>query len=283
VATITNVTPDHFDRHPDFEDYLETKLRLLAKMGAGNAIIMNVDEPSLPIATMHAMANHAHFVGFSPSGKTSLPPWPNLSPGATSRDGDWATFGTQEIPRDGLRAPGEHNLINAMTAWEMAVAFMGRPTRAQEESMMADLLAFRGIEHRMELVGERDGVRVYNNSMCTNPAALIASSKGLGGRQHLLVGGLRKNLDFTPAGQYFADAPHKVYIFGPDPGALNHQLGGLWPVYNTLEDAFLAAIDKAKPGEIIILAPGCASADPYPNFRDRGEAFKSMAKEWLST
>ncbi len=283
IATIVNVTPDHLDRHPDFEDYFQTKLRQLARMTPSDCVVLNLDEPTLPPERIRGAANGAEIVGFAPSGNREIPPGLGIEPGVTTAEGNHVRLGGQEIRRDGLLVPGDHNVVNAMTAWEMAAAFLGRPTPQQEAGMLQALLEFRGLEHRMELLGERGGVRVYNNSMCTNPAALVSSSRGLSARQHLLLGGKTKNLDFRPVGDYLADSPHKAYLFGPGLGPLNEQLGGAWPEYPSLEGAFAAATRAAKPGEAILLAPGCASAEPYANFRERGEAFRAMAKEWLES
>ena len=118
--------------------------------------------------------------------------------------------------------------------------------------------------------------------MCTNPAALIASSQSMPRRQHILMGGITKNLDFAPVGEYLATTSHKVYVYGPEPRQMNSMLGREWPVYPTLEAAFVAAGDNATSGDAVILAPGCASAEPYANFKERGDDFRRMAKEWLA-
>ena len=133
----------------------------------------------------------------------------------------------------------------------------------------------------MEPVGERDGVLVVNNSMCTNPTAVIVSSRGVGRSQRLLIGGKRKGLDFTQVGEYLKETAHGAYLFGPDPEGLNRQLGGEWPAFDTMELAFEAALKDAQSGDAVILMPGCASAEPFANFRERGDAFREMAKEWV--
>jgi UDP-N-acetylmuramoylalanine--D-glutamate ligase len=76
---------------------------------------------------------------------------------------------------------------------------------------------------------------------------------------------------------------HKAYLFGEAKDLLNEQLGGGFPTYNTMQEAFQAATEKARPGEVIMLAPGCASTDQFQDFRDRGNVFKTIAKEWLES
>lgn len=144
------------------------------------------------------------------------------------------------------------------------------------------LKAFRGLAHRMEPVGERNGIRVINNSMCTNPDAVIKSAQSVKDPAHLLIGGVNKKLDFKPLKNYLANNRRKAYLFGTDAEELNHMLGGNLPIFDTLEQAFHAATENAVKGEVIMLAPGCASSDQFRDFRDRGNVFKAIAKEWLS-
>jgi UDP-N-acetylmuramoylalanine--D-glutamate ligase len=135
----------------------------------------------------------------------------------------------------------------------------------------------------MEAVGEKNGVKVINNSMCTNPAAVISSSRAIAARQHLLLGGSNKKLDFEPLQNYLEKSHNKAYLFGCDAESLNAQLGGGFPVFETMAEAFQDAVRNANAGEVIMLAPGCASMDQFRDFEDRGNVFKTMAKEWLES
>lgn len=144
------------------------------------------------------------------------------------------------------------------------------------------LMAFEGVAHRMEALGSKNRVRIINNSMCTNPDAVIKSAMAVRDPAHLLIGGVNKGLDFGPLRHYLANHRHKAYLFGSDAADLNKMLGESYPVFRTLEEAFRAAMEAAVPGEVIMLAPGCASTDQYRDFRDRGDDFRNLAKEWLS-
>ena len=135
----------------------------------------------------------------------------------------------------------------------------------------------------MEYVGSKDGVRIINNSMCTNPDAVVKSAQAVRGPNHLIMGGKDKYLPFTPVRNYLASGMHKAYLYGEAKDLLNEQLGGGFPTYNTLQEAFRAATERARPGEVIMLAPGCASTDQFDDFRDRGNVFKTIAKEWLES
>ena len=144
------------------------------------------------------------------------------------------------------------------------------------------LRSFKGLAHRMERLGERDRVRVINNSMCTNPDAVIKSAMAVKDPSHLLIGGVNKGLDFGPLKHYLANHRHRAYLFGSDAANLDAMLGGGYPTFRTLQEAFAAATEKAVPGEVIMLAPGCASTDQFRDFRERGDVFRDIAKEWLN-
>ncbi len=155
------------------------------------------------------------------------------------------------------------------------------PILALPPEIVSGLKQFHGLAHRMEYVGEKSGVRVINNSMCTNPDAVIKSASSLRDAAHLLIGGVNKGLDFKPLKHYLANHRHKAYLFGSDASKLNEMLGGDHPIFDTMKAAFEAATQNAVSGEVIMLAPGCASTDQFRDFRDRGIVFKSIAKEWL--
>ena len=127
----------------------------------------------------------------------------------------------------------------------------------------------------------RDGVRVINNSMCTNPDAVMKSVQAVRDPTHILMGGVNKGLDFGPLRHYLANHRHQVYLFGIDAAALREMLGVDGPIFSSMADAFNSAAQNATNGEVIMLAPGCASTDSFRDFRDRGNVFKAIATDWL--
>ncbi len=157
------------------------------------------------------------------------------------------------------------------------------PIRALPVEIIEGLKSFKGLAHRMEMIGVRNGIRVINNSMCTNPDAVIKSAQSVRDPAHLIIGGVNKGLDFKPLKHYLANHRHKAYLFGSAATGLNEMLGGNYPIFDTLKQAFEAATLTAVRGEVIMLAPGCASTDQFRDFRDRGNVFKAIAKEWLGT
>jgi UDP-N-acetylmuramoylalanine--D-glutamate ligase len=266
VATITNITEDHQDRYRSFEKYKTAKLNMFRNMGEGQVIVLNLDEESLDLE----LAGSVGFIGFCPDGGSG-------ENAQTRRTDDALWFSGEEVKFVDLPFIGEMNFANAMTAWEMACAYVGEPTMG----MLRRLLEFRPLENRMEPLGARDGVQVVNNSMCTNPMAVVKSCESLPQKLHILMGGNTKEGDYSSLQKYLHIAGHKVYLYGDDSGYLNSLLGGGYPEYSDLRSAFVDAVSVAEFGEVVMLAPGCASSGPYANFKERGSAFKQIAKEWL--
>lgn len=266
VAAITNITPDHLDRHPDFADYRDTKLRLFANMGEDDTVIVNQNAPPF-VEILNAIPSgvDVRFIGDADGSSKFGPTTLTLS-------------GLGEVPLTDFPWKGRLNSVNAAMAWELARAALGE--HANPQQMVAALKGFRGLANRMERLGSYHGVAIVNNSMCTNPAAVIANSEATGGRQILLMGGVTKELDFSPVREYLATQPHEVILFGAD-SDLQEQLNHNWARTNTLADAFSLAMEKAKDGDTVILSPGCASAAPYLNFRERGDAFRAIVTHWL--
>ena len=261
TATISNITPDHLNRYESFEEYADTKRRIFQRMGDDDRAIWQdgdyTTEPPHGIKTLtygsgakHAWTdgNRMHLAG--------------------------ACIDLEELP---FKEP--HNYLNAMAAGLLTYGFSEES--ADPQTILNSLKEFKGLAHRMERLGEKNGVKLINNSMCTNPAAVISSSQAVQGKQRLLIGGVNKSLDFAPVGEYLRKTENAAYLFGTDGRAISEAMGGGWPVFTTMAEAFAAAASDAKPGETIMLAPGVASMDQFVDFRDRGEAFRQLAMEWL--
>jgi len=119
--------------------------------------------------------------------------------------------------------------------------------------------------------------------MCTNPAAVMASTAALEVPQRILMGGQTKGLDFGPVRDFLATRQDVVYLFGADRERLAEVLGDRAKCFDSMEDAFRAATLDARPGEIVVLSPGCRSSHPYADFVERGREFTRMAREWLAS
>jgi len=287
VATITNISQDHLDRHPSFEDYRNTKLRIFSQMGEGDIAVVNEYESTLPVdELLQAIPQGVEIRRFSSICSTALMhEQDGVTHSRTRRENGNIVLGGRRLDVGSLKIIGEHNLVNAMQAWELAAAILGSQIEAVTEPMVQALTEFSGLRHRMEFLGERSGVSVINNSMCTNPEAVIVSSSSLPNKQHILMGGNTKNLDFGSVREYLLQSGHAVYLYGegsvpPSANSLAMQLAPLGTHFSSLDEAFSAATSAAKQGEVILLAPGCLSTYPFASFRERGEHFRTLAKEW---
>ncbi len=260
AAAITTITPDHLDRYESFEQYAATKLKIFERAS------VRVDASSeFPL--------------------TAFP----LSLQGKERG-------------NGFKVIGAHNIRNAETAAALTIAALEwlsvkRPDsepigayRMEREAngnqpvlpkkALEALLEFPGLAHRMQFVEEVNGVKYINNSMCTNPAAVVASIESLEtDRVHVLVGGVNKDLSFAPMNEYMQVKPHQIYLFGKDAKQINQELSQKWQVYDTMKEAFDAAAKEAKEGEIVMLAPGCASMDQFRDFRHRGDVFCQFVRD----
>lgn len=260
AATITNITQDHLDRYDSFEEYRDTKRRIFAQMGRGDLVVANAARAeTIPDATgadIGLIGEHAVI------------------------EGETIRFGDELVEMRSLWVPAKHNLVNLGHAVLLCGAFGLRP-----RDVLSHVNSFRGLENRLELVGERDGVRIVNNSMCTNPVALLSSLEGVPSSVVLIAGGVLKVNDLSPLVEVGKRVP-KALLFGRDAKEIASPImqgGAKTAVYETLEQAFNAAAMDAKAGETILLSPGCASFDQFEDFVERGNQFKRMARRWIES
>ncbi len=238
VAILLNLEPDHLDRHGTFEAYRDAKLRVFER--AETAVVPR---------------------GFGPI------------PGTAQRIEFEAA---DELPAEPL-IPGAHNRENAAAATAAA-----RALGADDETIAAGLRTFHGVAHRLEPVGERGGVRYVNDSKATNTAAARRALVAFAEPLHLIAGGSLKGERFED----FAEAVAKAnvvtaYLIGEAAEPLGSALGyaGVpFLVSTTLERAVAEAASVARPGEIVLLSPACASFDQFRDFEHRGEEFRRLVE-----
>lgn len=273
VATITNISPDHLDRYDSIADYRATKLRIWAQQRETDIAIAPSDlgaEPPAQALVIGEPGAHAC-------------PFP-----------DRVEILDKVIPASDLTVVGAHNRANVAMAGSIVAAVdrkLGRDFDRDWPYASRALCEFPGIAHRTEVVGSREGRLIINNSMCTNPRAVASSAEEIDGVVHLLIGGRDKVVSgsdrdhegWAPVRNLLDTGRFRAYLYGEAKDLLNAQFGGRFSTYNTLQEAFYAALDRAKPGETIMLAPGCASTDQFHDFRERGNVFRTLAKEWLDS
>lgn len=258
AAVVLNVSPDHIDRHGSLDRYAGLKARVFR--GAGTAVL-NADDPR--VAAMDT--GGAAVVRFSAAGTAD---WHlrEDAHGAT-----WLCAAGEPLCRaDELKLRGRHNLGNALAALALGEA-AGLPRPA----MLAALREFPGLPHRCRWVARVDEVDYVDDSKGTNVGAMLASLEGITGPIVLLAGGEAKGGDFAPVRPVMAAKGRAAVLFGADAGRIEAVLSGVVPVHRAanMDEAVRTAADVARPGDTVLLSPGCASFDMFRDYRERGERF----------
>lgn len=261
AAVLLNVAPDHLDRHRTLDAYRKAKLELFARQGSSDvAVVPTGFEPDgLP-----GQARRVSF-GEGPSAQMSV------------REGALYWEGQPLIDRSELSLRGRHNLENAMAA---AAVCLVRGIDA--DAVRVGLRSFAGVPHRLEEITRRDGVLYVNDSKATNVASTLVALETMaeeGLPEHLILGGQGKAQDFSPLGGPVARSCRAVYLIGEDAPVIAQALrDGDVPVYDCgeLEPAVSKAAKAARPGEVVVLSPGCASFDQFVDFEARGERFREL-------
>lgn len=265
VATVLNVTPDHLDRHPDLIAYAEIKRRVLK---GANVRVLNKDDPL--VARMED--------GAFPSVWFSLEEECDYTVVQYGGE-EWLTCrGQPFITTSEVRLAGRHNVANVLASLALGETVGISPT-----AMRSAIRTFAGLEHRMQWVGEHNGVGYINDSKATNVGACIAALKGLDKKVVLLAGGDGKGADFRVLRPVVAEKVRAVVVMGRDAFLLEEALSDL--VTTVHADSLSTAVHQARmlahPGDIVLLAPACSSLDQYKNYQERGQQFTQCVRGLL--
>lgn len=278
AAAILNITPDHLDRYSDIEEYIDAKLRIFENQKAGDFLILNADDAVL----MEAVSNELKIRSLRPM--TIFFSRKREVEGIYFKDGmiyansPCFPFPTSHLPllsKDELRIKGLHNLENAMAASAVALA-----SGCSYEAVADVLRDFSGLEHRMELVEEFNGVKFINDSKGTNVGAVIKSLESFK-KVILIMGGLDKGGDFSNLRSLIAEKARALILLGEAKEKIASALGDVTETLfvNDLKEAVSVSLSKAKEGDVVLLSPGCASFDMFKDFEDRGRKFKEAVRE----
>ena len=268
VAVLTNVTPDHLDRYADFEKYLAAKARLFENQREGDVAVLNADDP----ASGRAAAGRARRVAFSRRTEAPGGAWLEARELVSEINGPRR----QMLPAADLALPGAHNVENALAAMAAAQA-----AGVSDEEVCEGLRRFHGLPHRTELVAEAAGVRWIDDSKGTNVDATVKSLEGFPeGSVLLILGGRDKHGDFPALAGPVARAARHVLTVGEAASVIEKALAGVVPVERagTMTCAVARARELARPGDVVLLSPACASFDQYKNFEERGNDFARLAR-----
>jgi UDP-N-acetylmuramoylalanine--D-glutamate ligase len=262
VATWLNFAPDHLDVHASIDGYEQAKARIWTDLPVGATAIANADDP----VVMRHVPPARRVVTFGATGAYRLE-------GGQLRDPDGVAF----MSATDLARSMPHDVANALATTATACAAGGRLDVA------ADVLrSFRGLPHRVELVAVHDDVAFYDDSKATVPHATAAAVEGFE-RVVLIAGGRNKGLDLRPLA-FHGERIRAVVAIGEAADEVAGAFAGQTPVRvvtTDMVDAVDAAIAFARPGDVVLLSPGCASFDWFASYHERGNAFQAALRDRL--
>jgi UDP-N-acetylmuramoylalanine--D-glutamate ligase len=270
VAAVLNITPDHLDRHGSIEAYARAKARIFANQQSDDASVLNMDD-----ARVAAFANEtkARIIPVRCSGPAPGGAW--LDAGAAIVTD--AAGATTRISLDGMRLSGAHNRENAVFALAIATAAGADPVRAARA-----LASFAGLPHRGEIIRKACGVTFIDDSKATNPGAAARAIAAVDGSVIWIAGGRDKGLDFSELAEVVNARVRAAVLIGEATETLASQLdpGIELRRAESIEAAVEAAAGIARAGDVVLLAPACASQDQFRDYAERGERFRDAALQW---
>jgi UDP-N-acetylmuramoylalanine--D-glutamate ligase len=268
IGVLLNLTPDHLDRHASFEEYATAKMRLFANQLDRDAAVLNADDPEVT----KRMPSRPHVFWFSRQKR--------VAEGAFLRDGQIiCRHDGVEVAvarRDDIPLRGEHNVENVLAA--CAASYLAG---ANPAAIATGVKTFRGVEHRLEFVAERAGVGFYNDSKATNVDAARMAVEAFTGPLIVILGGKDKGSPYTPLREPLRNRARLAIVIGAAAEKIAADLGDAVPLEhaNTLERAVRLAMDRAQPGDVVLLAPACSSFDQFENYEHRGRVFKQLVAQ----
>ena len=268
IAVLLNVTPDHLDRHGSMEAYGRAKARMFENQTENDAAVINADDAVAP--------------QYAPTGPVLY--WfsrtKHVASGCYLR-GEEVVFrhdGVESVLLErkviGLR--GSHNIENVLAA-----AVAARLAGVEPAAITEGVRTFAGVEHRIEYVATISDVEYFNDSKATNVDATLKALDAFAGNVVLILGGKDKGSDFGILRQALRSRARLALLIGAAADKIEQQLGGVIPVERagTMDRAVELAARRARPGDVVLLAPACASFDQFENYEQRGRVFKQLVRE----
>ncbi len=263
IAAVLNIADDHLDRYPGIEAYREAKKRIFRNQTAGDTAVLNRD--------------CAHFEATREGVASDITTFSRKDPSANCYFDGKTVFldGKPFVERESIRLKGVHNVENAMAAILMAKA------AGISDAAIRDTLAeFSGLPHRLEFVRTVNGVEFYNDSKATTVNAMEKALQSFESPVVLIAGGRDKGLNFASIRELVRRKVRTLVLIGEASDKIDRELSHADTVRaSTMDEAARIALDKGKPGDAVILSPGCTSYDWYNNYEERGDDFKRAVRE----
>jgi UDP-N-acetylmuramoylalanine--D-glutamate ligase len=288
VGVFLNLTPDHLDRHGTLERYMSCKAALFANQQTGDVAVLNAADPAVAELGYELAARsggpRVAFFSAQAAEDARVDLCRNTAPPLCSWiEKGWLFFeGERLLPVSAIRIPGRHNLENCLAAGTAALA-----RGVEREAVAEGLRTFTGVAHRLETAGMVGGVTYVNDSKATNVEATLTALSAYPENTHLILGGRDKASDYRPVARACARGCKAVYLIGEATPLIEEAFAqvrdgeGVQGVPEVrlcgdLEAAVRTAAEAAEPGDIVLLAPACASFDQYKDFEERGAHFREL-------
>jgi len=264
VAVLLNLSPDHLDRHPSFEEYAAAKARVFANQTASDWAIVNADDPASMALARDARARRLHFALEAP-----LRDGVTVDNGLVVRREQGAT--TPLFPVALVKLPGRHLLSDVLAASAVASVVGVKPA-----AMAQAVETFAGLEHALERVGEVSGVTFVNDSKATNIAAAGRAIESFDDKVVVIMGGRFKGGRFDDLREAIRTRADAVVAIGEAARLIHSAFAGVAPIHDahSMAEAVRVGFALARPGGVVLLAPACSSFDMFRDYAERGTAFK---------
>lgn len=268
VALLLNITPDHLDRYDSMADYAAAKANIFRNQTASDVAVLNADNDW---SMREGEKSAARQVCFSRMKELEVGVFLR-GQDIVSRDerGERILLTRADIP-----LPGDHNVENVMAALAAGLA-----CGASVDSMRQTVRNFKGVEHRLEFVAEINGVKFYNDSKATNVDAAIKCLEAFAGGVIVIFGGKDKGGDYTPLAPLVRERCEHVILIGAAADKIGAALESTKPLHAaaTMLEAVKLGLELGRPGNVVLLAPACASFDMFDNYEHRGRVFKEAVR-----
>src|SRR5467141_308996 len=268
ISVFLNLTPDHLDRHHTLEAYGAAKARIFENQTESDCAVVNADDP----ATRPFAPTKPHVFWFSRKQSVAQGAFALENKIVFRQDGkDEVVLRLEDIP-----LTGAHNVENVLAA--VAVA---RLAGAEAAEIAKGVRSFAGVEHRLEFVAEIGGVRYYNDSKATNVDATLKALDAFPGRILIVLGGKDKGSDYTVLQKPLREKAILALLIGAASEKIEKQIAGSVAIEHagTIERAVEISSHAARPGDVVLLAPACASFDQFENYEHRGRVFKDLVHQ----
>ena len=269
IAVILNITPDHLDRHRTFENYVAAKARIFENQTAQDHAVLNADDAACVALAKGIKPPVTWFSRKKEVGDGAFVRGGNII--SKSSAGETNVLSLADIP-----LKGSHNVENVLAAVSVGMLAGCAPERIREA-----VGQFKAVEHRLEFVSRINGVDYYNDSKATNVDATMKALESFPANVHIILGGKDKGSDYSVLNDLLRQRAKRVYTIGAAARKIEEQIAGAAPIEHceTLAKAVKFASTRAVAGDVVVLAPACASFDQFENYEHRGRAFKEAVFE----